>query len=77
MVTPYMNEDNKSINKTKLLKGFYNSLYILDNFGVKKVLGEIAKDVLLQGAYYGYKVNTAKGVVLQKLPINYCRSRYN
>ena len=75
MVTPYVNEEG--LKKEKMLKGFQQSLNTLDNFQVKKVLGEIAKDVLLQGAYYGYKVETAKGVVLQELPVNYCRSRFN
>ena len=75
MVTPYVNEE--SIKKEKMLKGFQQCLNTLDNFQVKKVLGEIAKDVLLQGAYYGYKVETANGVVLQQLPVNYCRSRFN
>ena len=75
MITPYTKDE--SIKKEKLLKGFQQSLDTLDNFQVKKVLGEIAKDVLLQGAYYGYKVETKKGIVLQQLPVNYCRSRFN
>ena len=74
-VTPYVN-DNKVKNE-KLLEGFYGSLTTLDNFEVKKTLGEIALKVLLHGAYYGYKVSTADGIVLQELPVNYCRSRFN
>ena len=74
-VTPYVN-DNK-IKNEKLLEGFYGALTTLDEFGVKKTLGEIALKILLHGAYYGYKVSTAEGVVLQELPVNYCRSRFN
>ena len=75
MVTPYVNEEKP--NTTKLLKGFQGSLNTLDNFQVKKNLGEIALDILRNGAYYAYKVNNSHGVVLQQLPVNYCRSRFN
>lgn len=74
-VTPYVND--KEMKQDKLLKGFNSALTILDDFGVKKKFGEIALNVLLNGAYYGYKVPTSDGgVVLQELPVNYCRSRF-
>ena len=73
-VTPFVND--KEMNQEKLLKGFYGSLTTLDNFGVKKKLGEIALQVLLNGAYYGYKIPISNNTVtLQELPVNYCRSR--
>ncbi len=75
-VTPYVNDEK--IKTEKLLDGFYKSLNSLDNFGVKKTLGEIALQALLEGAYYGYKIKTSDNtVVLQQLPANYCRSRFN
>ena len=74
-VTPYVNDEN--IKKEKLLTGFSKSLNTLDNFNVKKELGEIALEILKCGAYYGYKVKTSDGIVLQQLPVNYCRSRFS
>ena len=74
MITPYVN--NESVKKEKLLDGFHKSLRTLDNFGVKKNLGEIALKVLRYGVYYGYKVPFNNSVVLQELPPNYCRSRF-
>ena len=74
-ITPYVNDAN--MNKEKLLKGFYNSMSTLDNFKVKKTLGEIALKVLRHGCYYGYKVEQSSGIVLQELPPNYCRSRFS
>ena len=74
-VTPYVNDEK--MKKEKMLEGFYGSLTTLDNFEVKKTLGEIALKVILHGAYYGYKVSTADGIVLQELPVDYCRSRFN
>jgi hypothetical protein len=34
-------------------------------------------NVIKDGAYYGYIVPSSKGVIIQELPINYCRSRYS
>lgn len=73
-VTPYARDEKTK--KEKTLEGFYKCLDTLDDFGVKKALGEIALEVLKNGAYYGYKVETSKGITLQELPVNYCRSRY-
>lgn len=76
-VTPYVNDDKMKDKPEKLLMGFYGSLTTLDDFGVKKTLGEIALKVLRHGAYYGYKVKTADGMTLQELPVDFCRSRFN
>lgn len=73
-LTPYVNGDN--IKTEKVLDGFYKGLNILDNFKVKKTLGEIALQVVKQGCYYGYKVPTVTGIVLQELPADYCRVRF-
>ena len=73
-LTPYINGDN--VKTEKVLDGFYKGLNILDNFKVKKTLGEIALQVVKQGCYYGYKVSTATGIVLQELPADYCRVRF-
>ena len=74
ILTPYVKDEK--IKKEKITTNFYKGLDILDNFGVKKNLGEIALEVLKYGAYYGYKVPTSDGIVLQQLPVNYCRSRF-
>ena len=74
-VTPYVNDD-KDIKKEKLLTTFYQVLTDLDNFNVKKTLGEIALKVLRFGVYYGYKEETKWGTKLQELPYNYCRSQF-
>lgn len=49
----------------------------LDNSHVKKVCGDIASEVVKNGAYYGYISPSRDGLVLQQLPINYCRTRFN
>lgn len=73
-LTPYVNDEN--MKDTKILDGFHKSLTTLNNFGIKKKLGDIALKVLRNGAYYGYKIEQNSNVVLQELDPNYCRSRF-
>ena len=74
-ITPYKNDDKAK--DEKLLEDFHKCLQHLDNFQVKKTLGEIALKVLKHGCYYGYKVQQGNTIVLQELPTNYCRSRFS
>lgn len=73
-VTPYINDEK--LKDAKVLDGFHKCLTTLDNFGVKKKLGDIALKVLRNGAYYGYKVEQGDSIALQELDPNYCRSRF-
>lgn len=47
--------DNE-VKQTKVLQDFAKVLNLLDNTYIKKICGEIALDVVLDGAYYGYLV---------------------
>jgi hypothetical protein len=74
-ITPYVNSD--SVKPEKTIEGFNKSLIYLDNFEVKKNFGDIALKVIINGCYYGCIVRESDRAVLQELPVNYCRSRYN
>ena len=69
--------DDKNSKNDKIMKDFHKILTYMDNSYVAKVCGEMALGVVKNGAYYGYLVPTSTGVLVQELPINYCRSRYN
>lgn len=69
--------DADSVKEEKVLKDFSKLLQYLDNSYIKKICGDIALKVIIEGAYYGYVVPSAHGLILQDLPIGYCRSRYN
>ena len=73
-VVPEIFEDNPK--EDKILKEFSRILNYLDNSYIKKLCGDIALEVVKKGAYYGYIVYGQKGMVMQQLPIKYCRSRY-
>lgn len=68
---------DESIKSEKVLADFDKILTFLDNSHIKKVCGDIALEVIKNGAYYGYIVPSSNGLVLQQLPINYCRTRFN
>ena len=73
-VVPYI-EENEPKNE-KILAEFAKVLNYLDNSNVKYMCGNIALEVIKNGCYYGYIVDTKHGMTLQQLPVQYCRSRY-
>jgi len=78
MVTPYINEDTASEkDENTALIDFYKILLYLDNSELKKTFGEIALKVVKNGCYYGYLVANSKRIIIQELPVNYCRSRFS
>jgi hypothetical protein len=69
--------DEKAANKEKIVKEYKKVLNYLDNSYIKKTCMDIALKVIMNGAYYACIVPSTNGIVLQELPINYCRSRYS
>ena len=74
-ITPYVIEENAKKNN-KILEDFTKALDFMDESGVKKLCGDIALKVIVDGCYYGYIVETSRGFTFQELPISYCRSRF-
>lgn len=62
--------------KEKILTEFSVLLNYLDNSHIKKLSGDIALEVIKNGAYYGYIIPNSKRLTIQQLPIAYCRSRF-
>jgi hypothetical protein len=52
-------------------------LNYLDNSYIAKNCYDFAINVVKNGAYYGYIINTNNNFIIQELPVNYCRSRYS
>lgn len=66
-----------SVKEDKIIKDFSRILNFLDSSYIKKNCGDIALEVVKNGAYYGYIVPSSSGLVLQQLPVDRCRSRYS
>lgn len=67
---------NDKVGEEKVMTEFNSLLSYLDNSHIKQTCGDIALEVIKEGAYYGYISDISDKIVLQQLPINYCRSRY-
>ena len=67
---------DETVKEEKILKDFSKILNYLDNSYLKKMCGDIALEVIKNGCYYGYIVDSPDGLVLQQLPVDFCRSRY-
>ena len=74
----YLTPENieETVKDEKVLKDFSKALTYLDNTYIRKLCGDIALQVVKNGCYYGYNVPSNESIVLQDLPIAYCRSRY-
>ena len=73
-IVPEIYKDN--VKEEEVVKDFTRILNYLDNSYIKKNCVEIAQKVVLNGAYYGYLIESGSGLMLQELPASYCRSRF-
>lgn len=75
MITPVV-DWNKKVKDTKVIEGWLRGCKYLENSRFKKVCGDIALKVMIQGVYYGYRLDQSEATFLQELPVSFCRSRY-
>ena len=73
-VVPEVYSDN--VSEEKVLTDFSKILNYLDSSYLKKLFGEIALEIIKNGCYYGYLVENSGSLVIQPLPVDFCRSRY-
>lgn len=65
------------VTNAKVIDDFERIGRILDSFGAKQYLGEVALKVMVQGCYYGYVFYADGAPVVQELHCDYCRTRYS
>lgn len=75
-IVPEIYEDIDKIQEVKVLKEFAKLLTFYDNSYIKKLCGEIALEVIVNGSYYGYIIPSNERIVLQQLPSGFCRSHF-
>ena len=74
LVTPVYEVGKGS--KTQITKAFYNACGFVEALNVKSTLGRITREWLKTGVYYGILQEYGNKVVVQDLPVEYCRTRY-
>jgi len=72
----YPENVKESAKPDKIIEEYTKLLQYLDRSYIKKLCGDIALKVVKDGCYYGYVVEGAKGIQIQELPFEYCRTRY-
>jgi hypothetical protein len=76
-VVPELHKEVSQIKEVDIMKHYSRILGFLDGSNIKKLCGEIGLEVIINGAYYGYIVPNSKGLSVQQLPVEYCRSRFS
>lgn len=74
-IVPEVYDEKMGVDK--IVGDFHKILNYLDNTYIKKICGDIARNIIVEGAYYGCINEGSQGLVLQELPVNYCRTRYS
>lgn len=74
VVTPVYETGKGS--KAQIIKAFYNACEFVEALDVKNTLSRITREWLKAGIYYGILQERGSKVVLQDLPVEYCRTRY-
>lgn len=62
--------------KKKQFSNFFKVLRYFEDFEVKRYFGEVALKVIRNGCYYGYLIPQSNKMMIQELPVRYCRSRF-
>ena len=75
VVTPVYEVGGKG-SKTQITKAFYNACTFVENLDIKNLLTRITREWLKSGVYYGILQEHGNRVVVQDLPIEYCRTRF-
>ena len=73
----YPENVKESAKSEKVIDEYTKLLTYLDGSYIKKICGDIALKVIKYGCYYAYIVDTSRGLQLQELPYDYCRTRYS
>lgn len=77
VIDPYIKSGEPMINYKEEIQNIMNkALDFVDNLRIHNMASYLAYDVLVDGVSYKLKRETDKGLVLQNLPIDYCRTRY-
>ena len=72
----YAQNVRESTKPEQVINSYTKLLSYLDNSYIKKICGDIALNVVKNGCYYGYIVDSGNRFQLQELPYRYCRSRF-
>lgn len=75
LLVPHLRKQDDSLDK-KNSKVYFEASDFMSSFQIERKCALFATEVLVKGAYYGIIHDNGEYVVIQKLPFEYCRSRF-
>ena len=76
LIIPYVKKDTYKMTNKKIKQPIRDASDFCTSFQVQRKCALFAKDILVNGAYYGLLHENGDKVVIQDLPFEYCRSRF-
>lgn len=76
ILVPHLKNKKDKITDKKNSNLYYEASDFCTSFQIERKCTLFAKDILVNGAYYGLIHDTGEYVAIQDLPFDYCRSRY-
>lgn len=76
ILVPHLKNKKDKITDKKNANLYYEASDFCTSFQIERKCTLFAKEILVNGAYYGLIHDTGDYVTIQDLPFNYCRSRY-
>lgn len=75
-LVPHMKKLGDKLKDKKNQKVYFDAAEFCSSFGIERKCALFAKEVLVNGGYYGIIHDNGANVAIQNLPFEYCRSRY-
>lgn len=76
LLVPHMKRFNEKLGDKKNKKVYFDAADFCSNFGIERKCAWFAKNVLVDGGYYGILHDRGQSIAIQDLPFQYCRSRF-
>ena len=76
IIVPQKKKETYKMSIKKINQSYFEATEFCSNFQVQRKCALFAKDILVNGAYYGLLHDDGESIVIQDLPFDYCRSRF-
>lgn len=76
ILVPHLKKYNEKLGNKQNKKIYFDAADFCASFGIERKCALFAKNVLVDGGYYGIIHDSGGSVAIQDLPFEYCRSRY-
>lgn len=76
IMVPHVKKMGDKLGDKKNAKVYFDAAEFCSSFGIARKCALFAKNVLVDGGYYGLLHDNGENIAIQDLPFEYCRSRF-